>query len=159
MSPAPMPAVIEDSLESLFADALDVVATDVPEAYARLGDELGDIVLALHLGDERFALRHGQTTPPQGEADAELTTSATTLAQLVGGRIALTAALADRTITMLGAPRALAAVDRALRLLVHGIVRSPAAPDLMRRLEQLAHLERVVSDADNTEHQQPKEPT
>ena len=162
MTPATVtaPAEQRDSVADLFRDTIACVRSDVPEAHDRFVAELDTIAFGLSIGPETFGLRHGQVGPAPRHAAASLSTNVATLHALVVGRIALTTALAERSLTLIGAPRTIAAIDRSLRLLVHGIVRSPAAPALMQRLERLAQLAPAES-AQSTERSQPqpKEPS
>ena len=136
-----------DSVEDLVRDTIATVEHNVAEAYNAFTAALGDNELTLDIGPEHFRIARGSVvaapnTPMHHDAKpahaASLSTTAHTLHELVAGRIGLTQAVHGRQLTMIGPTRSIAAVDRALRLLLHGVVRSPSAADLMRRLEQLA---------------------
>lgn len=143
-----------DSVQNLVRDAVATVARHVPQAHGGYQSALGDVELALAISTEHFRLVRGhvvagRTTPKHRDVSpvgaASLVTTAETLHALVAGRIGLTEAVHARTLTMAGPTRSIAAVDRALRLLLHGVVRSPDAPDLMRRLERLAETDATRS--------------
>lgn len=148
-----------DSVADLFRDAIACVRRDVPEAHVRFVAELGAIAAAMSIGTETFGLRHGRIVAAPGQTAVTLATDLATLRSLVDGRVALTAAVAERSLTIIGSPRTIAAIDRSLRLLLHGIVRSPAAPALMRRLHDLAQVAPSARASYPTEPSQPKEPS
>lgn len=138
MNPAPTQAVSSDAAEQLVRDAVHYVLHDVPEAHRRYVDALGSERIAMHIGEEHFTLRDGEVCAADPDAATALRISVRVLHDLITGRLALTEAVTSRSMTITGPTRSIAAVDRALQLLMHGVVRSPRAPELMQRLDRLA---------------------
>lgn len=124
---------------NLFESALDAVASDVPEAYERFLEQTTGLPIALRIGTEEFGIVGGRVAvPTPNDCEVHLAVTPQVFAALVDGDVALTDALAAGGFDVTGRVADVARVDRAMRLLIHGIVRSPAAPDLIHQLRFLA---------------------
>lgn len=122
----------------LFAAAVTSVEVNVPDAHDLFMSEAREISFAVHVGDERFGLDRGEVlSRGPARANPQLQVEPGTLGALVDGRVSLTDALATGDLDLVGEVAEVAAIDRVLQVLVHGIVRSPDAPVLMHQLKSL----------------------
>ncbi len=124
----------------LLRSALKHVETDVPEAFTQFVHILDGTALSMRVADERFAIIDGRVRPTPPSDAVQLELDGATLLALIEGRVSLTAALAADRVGLIGAVHAIAAVDRALQLLLHGVLRSRAAPDLLHQLRLISPL-------------------
>lgn len=127
------------SFSRLLQTTLRTVAEDVPEAHERLVAAQGSLILELAVGGELFYLSKGAVSAgASSPADVYLSLGIQDLVKLVEGHTTLSCQLASNRLELIGTVQDLARVDRVVLLLLHGVLRSRRAPDLMHSLRMLA---------------------
>lgn len=129
-----------------FADlverSLAALRREHPEAYGRFGRTLAGTTVALRVDGEAMTLAFdGEASLHRGASAApvEFTATCAALLDLVQGRLSLRDAVRSGRADLRGAVPALARFDEALMLYLHGAVRSPTFPALVRELAALAN--------------------
>jgi hypothetical protein len=125
--------VPESGFRGLLAEVLAAVSHDAPELFRGAGAALGEVDVALEVGDEAFRFETGADGGPvcrdavDREPRIRLETRADAVVELVDGRSDLLDSVLDGTVRVRGDADAVASLDAALRCLVVGAVRSDRA--------------------------------
>src|SRR5687767_13812324 len=125
--------VIMAALE-LAQRTFDVLHAQAPAHHALLAGAIAELSLVVHIGGEAIRpavdadriVAHG----PEREPAIAVRTHAAALLDLIDGRDTLAAALRSRRLEVIGHRAAVASIERALRIYVHGLVRCASAPTL-----------------------------
>lgn len=123
--------------------SLAALRREHPEAHGRFCRHLAGTTVALRIDGEAMTLSFDETEATLrrgvGAAPVEFTATCAALLDLVRGRLSLHDAIRAGRADLRGAVPALARFDEALMLYLHGAVRSPTFPALVRELAVLAN--------------------
>jgi hypothetical protein len=141
--------VSDGGFGAFLRESFDVLAREVAWAHAALCATLAPREIALRVGAERVALRFTRDAvlhlpAPAAPAIACATDRDTILAVLDAEATLLSAVLDDRLL-LRGTPDHLLAFHDALVLYVHGAVRAPSFPALLRRFRDGADAGRTAA--------------
>lgn len=144
MAPLEFPAFLERSLELL--------ADEVPEAYAALGRSLARCPLGIVIDGSSSVLwfengRHALARA--GARGAELRTTGSVILALVDGDATLLETLRSDALFLRGTTDAIAHLDTALGAYLAGAVRAPSFPRLLDRYRRSIAAPRPSRGADD----------
>jgi len=127
-------------LTSKFQTALEQVAVEVPEADRRIRSAVGQLVAAVQIGGESFALMLGDAEPrvaagAAAGSDIVLELSDETFDALLAGRVSLHDAIRDELVLARGEADALLSLGEALAWFLKGVLRLSRADELLDGLE------------------------
>lgn len=121
---------------SFLKRSLDVLAREAPRAASALCEQLSRTALRVSVDGERMSLvvvcGRLRVFAVQDLGETSLSTRRATLVALLDGRQSLLDAVLDGGLELRGAVADLLVVDEALRTYLHGAVRSPSFPELLR---------------------------
>lgn len=128
-----------ETVNALLRRALDLVADERPDAYAAITGELDGLRLSASFEDTlRLESRDGalQALTPDSEADIRLTSSRTTVLDLVHGRTTLNAAVRDGRLEVAGSIPALRRCMSAAEYFAGALLRIRSSERLLEELEE-----------------------
>lgn len=133
----------EESFEGFVREALEALASEVPEAYARVREAIGTREVEFQVDVERFFVRsegavsslvHRSSTSPS----ILLKTSPAAVASIAGGECSILTAILDGRVQVFGPLDGLLDFDTALHAYLCGAVRAPGSPALRARFQSFA---------------------
>lgn len=131
-----------ERISSLLRRSVDHLADEVPASYRLAVDALGDLVVGLHVDDERFFLTGGdRLVVADGEpatADVRITTSRDAIVGVLDADVALQEAIDTGAVTVFGSLDDVVRVHDTLHAYVHAAVRAPAQTELLDALRGVA---------------------
>lgn len=133
-------SVPERSFAGFLARSLSALRRDLPWIHARLCACLAPRELRLEVDGEGLGLRCGgdeiRLVEPPGAPAALARTDRVTILDLVGARLSLLDALLEERLVIKGAIGDVIAFHDGLLIYLHGAVRDPAFPALLRELRR-----------------------
>jgi hypothetical protein len=125
-------------VRTLLEESFAVLAREQPPASARLHACLEGLSVALRVGAEHFAVgftgRGARLREVDGGERAQVSTSQRTLLEVLDGQQSLAEAVLADAVEVVGPLEILLRLHEGLLLYVHGAVRCPGFPLLLRRL-------------------------
>jgi hypothetical protein len=126
---------------ALLAESFQVLATEHPQARARMAACLEGLAVGLRVDEEHFAASFHQArarvAPATGREPVLVTTRRRTILAVLEARLSLAEAVLADEVQVVGPLETLLRLHEGLRLYVHGAVRSPGFARLLERLREL----------------------
>jgi len=128
----------ERAFASFLGESLDVMRRETPRAYAALCERLAPHVVHLVVGDEALGVCGNgdgyavSVVAAPADASVDVRTTRATILALIDARLSLIDAILTDGIELRGCPDDVVAFHDALLTYVHGAVRSPSFPRLLR---------------------------
>lgn len=127
-----------ERVSSLLRRSVEHLASEVPESYRFVLDELGPMIVELDVDGEVFSLRGGHRLEVvDGVADAagaHIATSRTAILDVLDARVGLGHAVETGTVTVRGSLDEVQRAHDTLLAYVHAAVRAPSQPKLLSAL-------------------------
>ncbi len=129
-----------EPVASLLRRSLEHLASEVPENYRYLLQELGPLVVQVEVDGELFAIRGGTRVDVTDGADrgagARVTTSREAVLRVLDAEVSLGEAVETDQVVVHGSLDDVVRAHDALTAYAHAAVRAPSAPDLLSALEE-----------------------
>jgi hypothetical protein len=140
----------DGSFASFLEQSLTALRHELPDAYAQLCHQIGARAVRVCVGSERVTLQFEpdrvQVSRTVGPHAVSVRTTKRTILRLVDAQTTLLdAALAD-DLELVGAPDEILRFHDGLMIYLHGAMRAPSFPDLLRRYRQNAGRARHVKE-------------
>ena len=130
----------ETTFAEFLAESFDLLRREVPQAHAEVCRRLAPRGVRLHVGAEDVAVRFersGTRFPAApGAASVDVETNRETILALIDAETTLVDAVLDGSLVLRGAGDDLLAFHDGLVAYVHGAVRAPSFPGLLRRFRR-----------------------
>ena len=118
--------------------SVEHLATEVPDSYKLLLDELGPLVVELDVDGEVFSLRGGHrleiSDGPEDRAGARIATSRAGMLDVLDAKVGLGNAVETGTVAVRGSLDDIQRAHDTLLAYVHAAVRAPSQPGLLAEL-------------------------
>jgi hypothetical protein len=125
----------------LLDESFTVLRREVPEAHRRMCAELEGAGVAIRVNDESVIVACDGTGMRVDEwsgrehPSAEIRTSRKAILQVLNGKLAMANAVLTDAVRARASLETLVRLNRGLALYVHGAVRAPSFPELLKRFE------------------------
>lgn len=127
-----------ERVSSLMRRSVEHLATEVPDSYKLLLDELGPLVVELDVDGEVFSLRGGHrleiSDGPEDRAGARIATSRAAMLDVLDAKVGLGNAVETGTVAVRGSLDDIQRAHDTLLAYVHAAVRAPSQPGLLAEL-------------------------
>ncbi|WP_448617267.1 hypothetical protein [Geodermatophilus sp. URMC 65] len=129
-----------ESVASLLRRSLDHLASEVPESYHALLEELGPLAVAMDVDGEIFSVRGGTrldvTDGAESAAGAWVATSRRAIIGVLDAEMSLSEAVETDRVAVRGSLDDVVRAHDALIAYAHAAVRAPSAPGLLAALRE-----------------------
>jgi hypothetical protein len=133
--------VTETSVLELLAESFGVLAAELPAAWLRFCAALNGRAVELDVDGERFVVRFASGTvsieAPAGDADARIATTRQTILDVLDARVTLREAVWRDLLQVTAPLTVMEPLHEAILAYVHGGVRCPSFPALLKRFRIL----------------------
>jgi hypothetical protein len=127
-----------ERVSSLLRRSAEHLASEVPDSYRLLLDELGPLVVELDIDGELFSLRGGHrleiSDGPEDTAGARIATSRAAMLDVLDAKVGLGNAVETGTVAVRGTLDDIQRAHDTLLAYVHAAVRAPSQPGLLAEL-------------------------
>jgi hypothetical protein len=127
-----------ERVSSLMRRSVEHLATEVPDSYKLLLDELGPLVVELDVDGEVFSLRGGHrleiSDGPEDRSGARIATSRAAMLDVLDAKVGLGNAVETGTVAVRGSLDDIQRAHDTLLAYVHAAVRAPSQPGLLAEL-------------------------
>ena len=131
-----------ESFTGFVHESLHLLQREVPAAHAAMCAPVAGRTVAIEADGEALSLRFGvdaaRAADPASAADVRVRTSARAVLALADGECSLLEAVFGDQLVLQGTPEAVIAFHDALVAYLHGAVRAPSFPGLLRRFRARA---------------------
>jgi hypothetical protein len=135
--------VSSESFAGFVRESLEVLRREVPVAHAAMCAPVAGRLVAIGADGEELALRFAadgvRAAAPGGVPDLSVRTSRDAVLALVDAECSLLEAVLSDRLVLRGTPDDVIAFHDALVAYLHGAVRAPSFPGLLRRFRAHAH--------------------
>ena len=132
----------DPTLRRLLVESFEVLRTDLPPSYGALCRRLDRLAIEIRVDGEGFVVRFSESRAGvadiSGSTDAHIETSVGCILAVIDGAIDLSEAVMRHEVRVVGALSVVTRLHEGILAYVHGAVRCPAFPELLRRLRSLS---------------------
>ena len=133
----------EPSVQGLLAESFRVLAAELPAAWERFCAALDGLAVEIAVDGERFTVRFvfraaTITTETSRPAEARIETTKATILDVLDARLSLHDAVMREALQLIAPLALLGPLHQGILAYVHGGVRCPSFPSLLRRFRALS---------------------